>query len=339
MRAWRVHRHGAPTDVLQLEEVPTPEPGPGQVRLRVHAAALNLPDDRLCRGTYILHPSFPFTPGLEAAGIIEAIGPGVDEGLVDQRVVTVADLPNGSLADSAIGLVEGLYRVPDDQPFDHAAAFLIAFQTGHVSLSRRGQLRAGETLLVHAGAGGVGSAAIQLGKVFGARVIATAGGPEKVQLCRDLGADFAIDYRAVDFRDAVMEFTDGRGVDVIYDAVSGDVFHQSRRCLANEGRLLVVGFASGDIAQLPTNHVLLKNYSVVGVHMGAYLTTDEGREFVHEIYDELLQWYREGKIRPVIGQHVSMADVPRAIDALASRQTVGKVIVDVSGPSAAGARE
>ena len=330
MRAWRVHRHGAPTEVMHLEEVAPPDPGPGKVRLRVHAAALNLPDDRLCRGTYILHPEFPFTPGLEAAGVVEAVGPGVDTDLIGRRVVTVADLPNGSLADTAIGLVEGLYRVPDDQPFDHAAAFLIAFQTGHVALSRRGQLRAGETLLVHAGAGGVGSAAIQLGKVFGARVIATAGGPEKVQLCRDLGADFAIDYRAVDFRDAVMEFTDGRGVDVIYDAVSGEVFHQSRRCLANEGRLLVVGFASGDIAQLPTNDALLKNYSVVGVHMGAYHTTDEGREFVHELYDELLQWYREGKIRPVIGQHVTMADVPRAIDALASRQTVGKVIVDVS---------
>lgn len=330
MRAWRVHEHGAPSEVMRLEQGEAPEPGEGQVRLRVHAAALNLPDDRLCRGTYILHPEFPFTPGLEAAGIIDAVGPGVETDLIDRRVVCVADLPYGSLAESAIGLVEGLYRVPDDQPFADAAAFLIAFQTGHVALLRRGQLRAGETLLVHAGAGGVGSAAIQLGKLFGARVIATAGGPEKVQLCRDLGADLAIDYRSVDFREAVMEFTDGRGVDVIYDAVSGDIFHQSRRCLASEGRLLVVGFASGDIAQLPTNHALLKNYSVVGVHMGAYLSNTEGREYVHEIYDELLQWYRERKIKPVIGQHVSMDDVPQAIEALATRQTVGKVIVDVA---------
>ena len=218
-----------------------------------------------------------------------------------------------------------LYPVPDAMPTTAAAALYITYQTGYVALHHRGAIKEGETLLVHAGAGGVGSAAIQLGRAAGARVIATAGGPEKVAICRELGADVAIDYRSQDFVEAVKDATSGRGADVIYDPVGGEVFDRSRRCIAWEGRLLVIGFAGGRIPEVPANHVLLKNYAVVGVHWGVYRRVEPA--LIHATHAALLDLYAQGAIRPLVREQIALADVPAALTRLANRETVGKVVV------------
>jgi len=336
VKAWVVRAHGAPADVMELADAPVPAPGPGTVAIRVQAAALNLPDDRLCRGTYQLRPDFPFTPGFEAAGVVEAVGEDVSRDLIGSRVVGVAGPPAGALAEVALVRSSGLYPVPADLSAIDAAALLIPYTTGYLALHRRGRLRAGETLLVHAGAGGVGSAAIQLGVAAGARVIATAGGAAKVELCRQLGAEVAIDYRAVDSQgliEAVRAATGGRGVDVVYDSVGGDVFHASRRCLAREGRLLVVGFASGELAQAPTNHALYRNYDIVGVYFGAY-GCPEDAGWRQDIWRQTLEGIRAGALRPVIDRVIPLsADVPGAITDLAARRTVGRVVISVPRPA------
>ncbi len=338
MKGWSVVRHGAPADVLEFGELPTPVPEPGTVTLRVAAAALNLPDERLCRGTYQMRPEVPFTPGFEASGLVEAVGEGVDPALVGRHVVGVAGPPRGALAEVAQIRSTGLYAMPDDVADADAAAMLIAFTTGHLALHRRGKLRAGETLLVHAGAGGVGSAAIQLGVLAGAQVIATAGGPAKVELCRQLGAHVAIDYRDLDMQglvDAVKAATGGRGVDVVYDSVGGDVLHASRRVLAREGRLLVVGFASGELADLPTNHALYRNYDVIGVYAGGYSGAEDAR-YRREMWEELLGYARDGRIRPVIDRVLPLdGDVPGALTDLAERRTVGKIVIQATDPARA----
>ena len=210
-------------------------------------------------------------------------------------------------------------------PPDEAAALLITYQTAYVGLHRRAGLRPGEWLLVHAGAGGVGSAAIQVGLAAGARVVATAGGPEKVAVCRELGAHEVIDYRSEDIAGRVKEVTGGHGADVVWDPVGGDVFDASRRCIAFEGRLVVVGFASGRIPSVPAGHVLVKNYSVVGLHWGLYRTVDP--EVVADAHAALTRLYEAGSIRPLVSERVPMAEAPAALARLASRGTVGKVVV------------
>jgi NADPH2:quinone reductase len=337
MKGWSVVRHGAPAEVLEFGELAVPQPEPGTVAMRVGATALNLPDERLCRGTYQMKPEIPFTPGFEAAGVVEAVGEGVDPSLIGRHVVGVAGPPRGALAEVAQIRATGLYSMPDgDTVADaDAAAMLIPFTTGHLALHRRGKLRAGETLLVHAGAGGVGSAAIQLGVLAGAHVIATAGGPAKVQLCKELGAHVAIDYRDLDMRGliaAVQEATGGRGVDVVYDSVGGDVLHASRRVMAREGRLLVVGFASGELVDTPTNHALYRNYDVVGVYFGGY-SGPQDAGYRREMWEELLGYARDGRIRPVIDRALPLdGDVPGALTDLAERRTVGKVVIQVTNP-------
>lgn len=333
MKAWRVAELGAPAEVLHLADVPVPEPGQGMVAIRGRAAALNIPDDRLCRGTYQLKPDLPFTPGMETAGFVETVGEGVDAALIGRHVVAVAGPPFGSLAEVAIARATGLYDLPDDMTDTDAAAMLIPFTTGHLALYRRGQLQPGETLLVHAGAGGVGSAAIQMGVMAGARVIATAGGPAKVELCRQLGADVAIDYRALDSKQliaAIKDATDGRGVDVCYDSVGGEVFHVSRRVMAREGRLLVIGFASGDIADAPTNHALMRSYDIIGVYFGAY-AGPEDKPYREQMWSDILAGFRNGQLKPVLDRIVPLiGDVPGALTDLAERRTTGRVIIDVS---------
>jgi NADPH2:quinone reductase len=303
-----------------------PEPAADQVRIRVGAAALNFGDDLLCRGTYQLRPELPFTPGLEVAGEVVAAGAraGIAEGT---RVMGVPALPAGGLAEYALADARNCYAIPPTLPDRDAAAMLIPFQTGHIALHQRGGLKSGETLLVHAGAGGVGSAAIQLGKVAGARVIATAGGPEKVAICRGLGADLAIDYLAEDFPARVREATGGEGADVIYDPVGGDVFEKSRKCVAWHGRILVVGFAGGAMVDAPMNQLLFRNYSLVGVYMGEYSHRD--RPFLDRVHAEILALYADGRIKPLIHAGVPMEGVPAAIAGLAGRATAGKVVVEV----------
>jgi NADPH2:quinone reductase len=325
LRALRVHQTGDPATVLQLEsEVAVPEPGVGQVRIRVDAAALNFADDLICRGKYQEKPSLPFTPGLEVSGEVVAVGPEVTIS-PGTRVMAFAALPHGGLAEEALAHEVMTFPVPEGFPADQAAAMLVTYQTSYVALHRRAQLRAGEVLLVHAGAGGVGSAAIQLGKAAGARVIATAGGAEKASICRDLGADKVIDYRDQDFVAEVNAWTDGRGADVIYDPVGGDTFDRSRKCIAWEGRLLVIGFASGRIPEAPANHALVKNYSILGVHYARYSLMNP--EYLREVHARLMELYAEGKISPLLRKEVSLEEVPGALGSLVSGGTVGKVVV------------
>lgn len=325
MKAWRQHTLGDPLDVLAIEEVPVPEPGPGQVLVRVGACAINFPDALYARGQYQERPELPFTPGLEVAGVVEAVGEGVHSVHPGQRVAAMPAKPWGGLADGALAAEASVFPVPDTMDDISASCLIITYQTGWFGLFHRARLQAGETVLVHAGAGGVGSAAIQLAKSAEATVIATAGGPEKAAICRQLGADHAIDYLSDDFVAAVKDLTGGRGVDVVYDPVGGDTFDRSRKVIGWEGRLVVVGFTSGRIAEVPTNHVLLKNYAVVGVHWGAYFRHDPA--LVHHCHAELLKLWGVGRIRPLVREVVPFAEGARAIDTVSGRGSWGKVVV------------
>jgi NADPH2:quinone reductase len=316
MRAWRVHELGNPDDVLTLEDVETPTPGPGQVLVKVRAAALNFFDALMIQGVYQEKPPLPFIPGSEICGEIVETG---------QRVLgSVAGGPGG-YAEYALMDADAAWPVPEGMSDEKAAALYITYQTGYVGLHRRARLQAGEWLLVHAGAGGVGTAAIQLGKAAGARVIATAGGERKVQVCRDLGADHAIDYTSEDFVSVVKEVTGGHGADVIYDPVGGDVFDGSRKCVAFEGRIVVVGFTSGRIPEAPANHLLVKNYSVVGLHWGLYRKYEPA--IFGQVHDELVTLVEVGAVDPLVGETLPLDQAPQALAKLADRSTVGKVVL------------
>jgi NADPH:quinone reductase len=327
MRALRVNGHGEPEQALALEDIPVPVPGPGQVTMRVGAAALGLQDLLLVRGSYQLKPSLPFTPGLEAAGTVVAVGDAVDAGWIGQRVVGVPALPDGGFAENAILASSNLYPLRDDVSDVDAAATHIAFTTAHVGLHRRAGLQPGETLLVHAGAGGTGSAAIQLGVLADARVIATAGSPERTAICRDLGASVAIDYRREDFETVVRDLTGGRGADVIFDPVGGSVFERSRHCIASEGRLLLIGFAAGEPQTIKANGVLLGNYSVMGVYMGAYSRGDANHGLLRGVHDELMGRLSAGEIRAVVDHEVDLSGVAEALGQLRDRNVIGRIVV------------
>lgn len=328
MRAWQVHEIGDPQKVLKLEEVEDPKPGPGEVVVDVEAAALNFFDILLCRGEYQERPETPFTPGGEVSGTISAVGDGVDleEGL---RAIATP-FPSGGYAEKvAVPAKGGIFPIPDDMPSEAAAALHVAYQSAHFGLHRRANLMEGETVLVHAGAGGIGSAAIQLAKAEGARVFSTAGGPEKVEVCEKLGAEVAVDYKEENFVDAVKEATEGRGADIIFDPVGGEVFDLSRRCVAFEGRIVVVGFTSGSIADAPTNHLLVKNYSVLGLHWGLY--NKVAPELVVETHEALVELYQNGEIDPLIFKSVPFEEVPEALGLLGSRKTYGKLVTTPGG--------
>lgn len=319
MRAWQVREPGDPQDALSLEELEEPSPGPGEVTVEVEAAALNFFDILLCRGEYQEKPELPFTPGGEVAGTISETG---------QRVIATP-FPSGGYAQKIIIPEDSVFPIPEDMPSEKAAAMHIAYQTAHFAMHRRADLREGETVLVHAGAGGVGSAAIQIARSAGARVFATAGGEEKVGVCRGLGAEIAIDYRRENFIEVVKEATGGRGADVIFDPVGGDVFDGSRRCVAFEGRIVIIGFTGGRISDAPTNHVLIKNYSAIGLHWGLYNRIMP--ELVRETHDELIRLYENGEIDPLIHSTVPFEDVPDALTLLGSRKTYGKLVTRPGG--------
>jgi NADPH2:quinone reductase len=301
---------------MSLDEVDQPTPGDGQVLVQVRAAGLNFPDVLMAMGMYQERPPLPFTPGVEVCG--EIVGTG-------QRVLGSPAGGPGGFAEYALMDAAAAFPVPDGMSDEQAASLYLTYQTGHVGLHRRAGLQAGEWLLVHAGAGGVGSAAIQLGKAAGAQVIATAGGERKTEVCRQLGADHVIDYTAEDFVPLVKEITGGHGADVVYDPVGGEVFDKSRKCIAFEGRLVVVGFTSGTIPQAPVNHALVKNYSIVGLHWGLYRKHDP--TLFGRVHEELCRLFAEGAIAPLIGDTLPLAELPRAMAAIADRSTVGKVVL------------
>jgi NADPH2:quinone reductase len=329
-RAWRVHRLGAPDRALRLEAATVRPPGPGEAAVAVEAAGVNFPDLLLCAGRYQERPALPFSPGFEAAGRVVSIGPG-SQRRVGERVIVVPELPDGGFQERLTVPDAQLYPVPDEVDAVTAAVLNIAYGTAHVALHERAGLQVGETLLVNGGAGGVSSAAIQLGRAAGARVLATATGAEKAAACRRLGADTAFDLeRTDDVAAAVRDATGGRGADVIVDVVGGEQFESARRCVAFGGRLVVVGFTSGTIPSVPANHVLLRNYSVVGLHLVAYRRHDPA--LLRRVHEALLDLLAAGRIAPHIHAVLPFESLVEALRLVAERRVIGRVALSC-GPA------
>lgn len=325
MRAWRVARLAEPADALELDEVPVPAPGPGEVLVRVRAVAANFPDVLLCRGEYQVKPATPFIPGIELVGDVVAIGADVADVAVGDRVL---GSKIGVLAEYAALPAADVWAAPDGLDDEAAAGLTVAYQTSWFALHRRARLQPGERVLVHAAAGGVGLAAVQLAVAAGARVIGVVGSSAKAEVARAAGAETVLVRGVDDLVAGVKAATDGHGADVVFDPVGGDAFAASTKCIAFEGRLVVVGFASGTIPAVPAGHVLVKNYSVLGLHWGMYPglrpdLVDEARTALRRLADE-------GRIRPVVDHVVPFAEAPAALTALAAGDTVGRVVVRVA---------
>jgi NADPH2:quinone reductase len=329
MKAWQVTELGEPADVLVLAEVPDPEPGPGQLLVRVLGAAANFPDVLMCRGGYQVRPALPYTPGIELCGEVVAAGPGAGGPgaggfAVGDRVIGGPVVPFGAFAEFAVMNAATALPAPEGLDDAEAAAFFITYQTGWFGLHRRARLAAGETLLVQAAAGGVGSGAVQLGKAAGARVIGVVGGERKAEAARALGADVVVDRLSQDFVAVVKEVTGGRGADVVYDSVGGEAYARSTKCIAFEGRILVVGFASGQIPSAALNHALIKNYSIVGLHWGLYQAKEP--QAILDCHRQLTRLVADGAIRPLVSQRLGLDEVPAGLQRLAEGDTIGRVV-------------
>jgi len=322
LRAIVIDRTMEPAE-LEVSESPMPEAGPGEVLLRVRAAACNFSDLLMLRGEYQEKPPMPFILGREVAGEVVAVGEGVSVGRIGQRVFALTG--TGAFAEFAVAPAEMAHGMPDDMSFDEGAALPIVYPTSYAGLVYRADLQRGETLLVHAAAGGVGIAAVQIGKALGARVIATAGGAAKLEVARQVGADVCIDSREGDFVEGVLAETGGRGADVIYDSVGGDIFDRSLKCIAWNGRLVVVGFASGTIPEVKANRIMLKNIAVTGLHWPAYREHEPDK--MAEAFRSCTELHRTGHIRPLIRTRVPLERVGEALEALDGRRSVGKLIV------------
>jgi len=322
MRAW-LCENPVGVEALQWKELPTPEPKAGEVRVAIRAASLNFPDLLIVQNKYQMKPPLPFVPGSEFAGIVEAVGEGVSHVKVGDAVAAFAG--TGGFATHAVVSAALVMPLPEGFAFDDAAAFVLTYGTTHHALVDRAALKAGETLLVLGAAGGVGTAAIQIGKVLGARVIAAASSDEKCALCREIGADETINYATANIRDELKKLTGGKGPDVVYDPVGGDLAEPVFRSIGWRGRYLVVGFAQGGIPALPWNLALLKGASIVGVFWGDFARR-EPKAHVAAL-TELAKWYAEGKIKPVIDQRLPMPDLPAAFARMGSRQVRGKLVM------------
>lgn len=307
---------------LERVEAPDPVPGPGQVLVDVRACGCNFGDLLITQGKYQLRPEPPFSPGSEVCGVVRAVGTGVAGIAVGQRVFAV--LPWGGYASAVLAPAATVVGIPDAMTFVEGAAFGVAYQTAWLALVDRAHTRAGETVLVHGAAGGVGLAAVEVAAALGARVIATARGEDKLDLVRSRGAALACDSDG-DWPAIVRAATDGAGADVVYDPIGGETFEQSTRVLAFGGRLLVIGFASGDIPTLRMNRVLLKNIAVVGLNWGAY--RDEHPELLAAATAELFALHAAGRIRPLVSSTWPLVDAARALEEIASRRSTGKVVL------------
>ena len=345
MRAWRVHRYGAPLEVLQLDTAPLPEPGPDEVRVRVQAIPLNLNDlERITGGNMMVRPEFPYSPGMEVMGVVDACGAGAED-WEGRRVVATTKGAFGGFAEFAVCPTAAMFDMPDDIPLPDAAALFFPFHLAWLGLFDRAELGTGESVLIHAAAGGSGSAAVQLAHHAGARVFATAGNDDKVQLCRDLGADVAINYTTDDFADVVLTETEGAGVDVVFDNVGEAVMEKSMNCIAYNGRYLMMGFASNKVVAdekfLVPRRILLGNVKMSGVllnyandAMVKMLKQALGwnvapRELGVRISGEIVDLVRSKAVRPVVGQTVEFDQLPAAVEAMANRATTGRTIVMV----------
>ena len=322
MRAILCKAWGGPRDLV-LEQVPVPEPGPGQVRIAVQAAGVNFADTLMIAGKYQERPEFPFVPGLEAAGVIDAVGQGVIGIKEGDRVMAI--LGRGAFAERAIAPAEAVFPIPKTMDAPTAAGFPVAYGTSHVALRHRAELKAGETLVVHGAAGGVGLTAVQIGKILGATVIGSARGAEKLNVAKLNGATHVIDYGSEDVRQRILELTDKRGADVIYDPIGGDIFDASLRCVAWEGRILTIGYASGRIPSVAVNVLLVKNASVIGCYWGGYLKRDPS--VIRKSFDELLAWFGDGLLAPHISNTFQLEETPDALEMLIARKSTGKVVI------------
>ena len=324
MRAWQVAELDEPLDAMRLVDVDDPRPGPRQLVVKVLASPANFPDVLMCRGEYQVKPELPFTPGVELCGEVVAIGEDVSGFAVGDRVLGGGVLPYGGFAELALLDTATTFPAPPELDDAEASSLYIGYQTGWFGLHRRAALREGETLLVHAAAGGVGTAAIQLGKEVGARVIGVVGGSEKAAVARKLGADVVVDRREQDFVEVVRGETGGRGADVIYDPVGGETYQRSTKCVAFEGRILVVGFAGGTIQSAALNHALVKNYSIVGLHWGLYNRLDPAA--VADCHRDLCDLAARGAVRPLVSERLSLDEVADGVQRLADGTTVGRVV-------------
>jgi NADPH:quinone reductase len=322
MKAVLCKQYGPP-ESLTFEELPSPRPGPGEVVISVKAASVNFPDVLIIQNKYQFKPPLPFSPGSELAGIVKSVGEGVENVKAGQKVMAFTTY--GAFAEEVKTEASRLVPLPEGMDFISGAAFLLTYGTSDHALRDRGALKAGETLLVLGAAGGVGLAAIEIGKALGARVIACASSDDKLAICRDHGADAGINYATEDLRERIKALTDGRGVDVVYDPVGGPYSEPAFRSLAWRGRLLVVGFAAGEIPKLPLNLALLKGASVVGVFWGDF-TKREPKAFAGSL-QQLGQWFAEGKLRPHVSQTFPLAQAADALKLMAARQVKGKVVL------------
>jgi NADPH:quinone reductase len=323
MKAWRVLEFCEP-EQMQLQDLPVPEPKAGEVRIKNHAAALNFFDILLIQGKYQVKPPRPFTPGSEVAGVIDAVGEDVTGFAVGDRVQASAS--GGSYTEYSIAQAAKTFKIPAAMSYEEAAAMLVIYQTSYFTFTKRTTIAPGEWLLVHAAAGGVGLSAMQIGKAMGARVIATAGSKEKLDFCMQQGAEAALNYRDASWVDEVKKIT-GKGANVIYDPVGGEIFELSTKCIAPEGRLLVIGFAGGTIPSIAANRILLKNIAVIGAYWGGYCELHP--EYMAEAQADLLALYEAGKIKPVVSQTFELEDAVAALQALGTRQTIGKVVLTI----------
>ena len=325
MKAWRVERLGEPREVMSLADVPDPAPGPGQLLVRVLAAPANFPDVLMCRGGYQVKPDLPFTRVCALWGVVVAVGEGFTRNALGHRVLGASVLPHGAFGELAVMAEPTTFAAPRQLDDAEAASLYVGYQTGWFGLQRRTTLVAGQTLLVHAAAGGVGSAAVQLGKAVGARVIGVVGGPEKAEVARLLGADVVVDRCEQDFVEVVNAETDGRGADVIYDPVGGETYARSTKCIAFEGSILVVGFAGGAIQSAALNHALVKNYSIVGLHWGLYTQRDP--DLVTQCHEALSGLAAAGDVRPLVSERLTLGEVADGVQRLADGVTVGRVVL------------
>lgn len=324
MKALLCHEFGGP-EKLQFGEIDSAVTGPGQLKIAIHACGLNFADTLVIQGLYQEKPPFPFSPGMEIAGEVIEVGEGVTGFAIGDRISAMCG--HGGFAEEVVVAASVALPLAPNMDYVTGASFAVAYGTSHMALDHRAKLQPGEVLLVHGAAGGVGLTAVELGKLMGATVIATASTTEKLALAKSYGADHLINYREESFRDRVKEITNGRGADVIYDPVGGKVFEDSVRCIAWEGRLLVIGFASGQIAQFPTNLALVKNFSVVGLYWGRYSVKDP--QTLMRSMRQLMTWFGEGKLKPHISQTFPLEEGAEALRTLMERRARGKVVLKV----------
>ena len=310
---------------LRVEDVPVPPLAADGVRIAVHAAGLNFADTLIIAGAYQIKPPLPFSPGFEAAGRVLECAAGVTRCKPGDRVMAVVEY--GGFAEQVVAPEDCVFVLPDNVDDVTAAAFPVAYGTSHLGLKYRAGLVAGETLLVHGAAGGVGLTAVEIGKRLGAVVIATASGAEKLRVCAEAGADHVVDARAENLRDRIKALTGGRGVDIVYDPVGGRLFEASLRSTAPGGRILIVGFASGEVPQIPANILLVKNISAIGYYWGGHRTL--APHWMQASFEELLRWLAKGSLQPRVSQTYPLSDTTSALQALRARRTTGKVVLTV----------